>query len=653
MVTEEGNPGSSGVSLIRAVSNGDVDGVKSLLAGGVSVDQKGRGGHTPLMVAAIFGHDEIARLLIDAGAELSLEDNLGMTAKQWADRRGSKGVAELLSKASREKARPSPKNTTPTTQSQSEPEISDTAAEPIQIATGDPAVAATEQQSQKVEPEIPVVNQPLEAASVEVSKPPTEPRSARAPDNVRFLKFHKQIMAAQQRREAEQARREEQNRRERNRRPEEEEELAAWSLMATTPEQNEPVATAKQEVSSAVEPTPEENDATWPVPSSTASDYVESDSPQTDSTLPQQRQSDQYVRLAATINHLNSLEPKPQPMPAALGSNDIDATLERVSVPVAHASDKSKPAVQRCPKCSATFDNLLLKYCPYDATSLVSAGDSLFSYSTEDRSRQTLWALVAIIAVLGATLGYLINNYRSRQRLSSVPNASQPQADVPATELNTARKNSPVIGGALSGTEVDVPEPEYPASARADGVSGTVTVRVQVNQNGRVILARSSAGDWRLRAAAVEAAQKATFSPDKLAAGDRAWSGTITYNFIAPTETPALAESTVPANSNESPSPAAEVNSDNPVVGGPLAGAENNVPRPAYPENARRRGVSGAVTVVVRVNRAGRVISWRTLEGDSQLRAAALKAAKQATFSPSKLPGTGEVVGTITYNFKS
>jgi TonB family protein len=603
------------------------------------------------MVAAIFGHVEIARLLIDAGAELSLEDNLGMTAKQWADRRGSKGVAELLSKSSRQKARPNPKNTTRTTPSQSEPEISDTAAEPIQIATSDAAVAATEQQSQKVEPEIPVGNEPREAASVVVSKAPAEQRSSRAPDNVRFLKFHKQIMAAQQR-EAEQARREAQKRQERNR-GSEEQELATWSLLATTPEQNEPVVTAKQEASSAIEPSSEENDATWPVPALTSSEYVESESPTTDSTLPQQRRSDQYVRIAATINHLNSLEPKPLPMPAALGSNDIDATLERVSVPVAHASDKSKPAVQRCPLCSATFDNLLLKYCPYDATNLVSVGDSLFSYSTEDRSRQTLWALVAIIAVLGATLGYLINNYRSRQRLSPVTNASQPQADVPATELNTASKNSPVIGGALSGTEVDVPEPEYPASARADGVSGTVTVRVQVNQNGRVVLARSSAGDWRLRAAAVEAAQKATFSPDKLAAGDRAWSGTITYNFIAPTETPALAESTVPASSNEAPSPAAEVNRDNPVVGGPLAGAENNVPRPAFPENARRRGVSGAITVVVRVNRAGKVISWRTLEGDSQLRAAALKAAKQATFSPSKLPGKGEVVGTITYNFKS
>ncbi|MGI8897042.1 MAG: TonB family protein, partial [Pyrinomonadaceae bacterium] len=70
-----------------------------------------------------------------------------------------------------------------------------------------------------------------------------------------------------------------------------------------------------------------------------------------------------------------------------------------------------------------------------------------------------------------------------------------------------------------------------------------------------------------------------------------------------------------------------------------------------YPEKAKSKAISGTITVVVRVNRAGKVISWRTSQGDSQLRAAALKAAKKATFSPEKLP-KGEVVGTITYNFK-
>ena len=74
-------------------------------------------------------------------------------------------------------------------------------------------------------------------------------------------------------------------------------------------------------------------------------------------------------------------------------------------------------------------------------------------------------------------------------------------------------------------------------------------VRVQVNQKGRVVLARSSRGDWRLRAAAVKAAQKATFSPEKLAVRGKVVSGTITYNFVAQTESPAATGSQVSTGS--------------------------------------------------------------------------------------------------------
>jgi len=81
------------------------------------------------------------------------------------------------------------------------------------------------------------------------------------------------------------------------------------------------------------------------------------------------------------------------------------------------------------------------------------------------------------------------------------------------------RKDGTTIAGELSGMEVDVPKPEYPAKARTEGVSGTVTVRVQVNKKGRVVLARSSGGDWRFRAAAVAAAKKATFSPETRRSG--------------------------------------------------------------------------------------------------------------------------------------
>jgi TonB family protein len=91
---------------------------------------------------------------------------------------------------------------------------------------------------------------------------------------------------------------------------------------------------------------------------------------------------------------------------------------------------------------------------------------------------------------------------------------------------------------------------------------------------------------------------------------------------------------------------------DLPVTGDALAGAEIKLPKAEYPKSVRSRGISGTITVTVRVNRAGKVISWVTSTGDPRLRAAALKAAKKATFAPQKLPGKGEVVGTITYNFK-
>ncbi len=337
-----------------------------------------------------------------------------------------------------------------------------------------------------------------------------------------------------------------------------------------------------------------------------------------------------------------------------LDHNERDTTLERLP-----AESFNPPPVKRCPKCNTTYGNALLTYCAYDATRLISVDGSLVNYSASiDWSRQTLWVLVAIIAVLGASLGYLINNYRSIEKVSSAPTAA-PTAQLEQPE--NPRKDGTTIAGELSGMEVDVPKPEYPAKARTEGVSGTVTVRVQVNKKGRVVLARSSGGDWRFRAAAVAAAKKATFSPEKLAAQGGVVSGTITYNFVAQTESPAATGSQTPTQTNSpsanGSSPAtgpseANIGGDLPVLGGPLVGAESNLPQPDYPEMAKSKGIYGTITVVVRVNRAGKVISWSTSQGDSQLRAAALKAAKKATFSPDKLAGEGEVVGTITYNFK-
>ncbi|MGW4401774.1 ankyrin repeat domain-containing protein [Amycolatopsis nivea] len=63
--------------LMTAVTAGDVDTVRELLANGAEVDEVFpmvggfNDGHTPLLVAARDGHTEIARLLLDAGADVN------------------------------------------------------------------------------------------------------------------------------------------------------------------------------------------------------------------------------------------------------------------------------------------------------------------------------------------------------------------------------------------------------------------------------------------------------------------------------------------------------------------------------------------------------------------------------------------------------
>ncbi|MCM3902959.1 MAG: TonB family protein [Pyrinomonadaceae bacterium] len=652
MLTERENLISAGPSIIRVASNGDADAMSTLLAEGADVDQRGRGGHTALMVAAIFNHVDIARLLLAAGADVQFQDNLGLTAKDWADRRGSWDVAQLLSNAQPLK-----------TESLSEQEAVETWSSPG----------------------------PTQPQIEEAHAPATEPRIARQPDAVRFMKFHQQIMAAQARRNAEQAHREA------------EEAHCSTPIETNTARQQDASLQSEQgavETRSATGATHQVEEVHHASPIETKSsphrdDHRVADEQRRTKSEPERRENEaqtaatQSARIAATIEHLRLLEessqrsegevpakshwPAPTSVGSALDSNDPDTTLDRrppeistrpvVIEPKTGESFNPLP-VKRCPECNTAYDNPLVRYCAYDAAKLISVDVSMSNNSAaRDWSRQTLWVLVAIITVLGASLGYLMNNYRSSEKVASAPIAAISTSPI-ATQTEqpeVTRNASPLVSGALSGMEVDVPEPEYPAKARAEGVSGTIKVRIQVNKKGRVVLARSSSGDRRLRAAAVAAAQNATFSPEKLAVQGRVLSGTITYNFVAQTESPAATGSPMPAET-DSPSATgssaatgssvANVGENYPVVGGPLAGSERNLPRPNYPEKAKSKGIYGTIKVLVRVNRAGKVISWRTLEGDSQLRAAALKAAKKATFSPAKLPGSGEVVGTITYNFR-
>jgi protein TonB len=88
------------------------------------------------------------------------------------------------------------------------------------------------------------------------------------------------------------------------------------------------------------------------------------------------------------------------------------------------------------------------------------------------------------------------------------------------------------------------------------------------------------------------------------------------------------------------------------ISGGVLNGKAISLPTPVYPAIARAAHASGTVTVFVTVDENGYVISSRAVAGHPLLQEAAVQAARQARFSPTRLSGQPvKITGLITYNF--
>jgi len=69
-----------------------------MLANGASPALKNSQGDLPLHLAADADHCEVARLLIEARADINAKDSLERTALKRAIDRGHKKIAELLGK---------------------------------------------------------------------------------------------------------------------------------------------------------------------------------------------------------------------------------------------------------------------------------------------------------------------------------------------------------------------------------------------------------------------------------------------------------------------------------------------------------------------------------------------------------------------------
>jgi uncharacterized protein len=87
-------------ALLRAAREGNADTVKALLSSpGADVNTTDERGSTPLIEAARFGHDDVARALLAAGADTKARDGDGKTALMLAVQGGNDDVVRMLKQA--------------------------------------------------------------------------------------------------------------------------------------------------------------------------------------------------------------------------------------------------------------------------------------------------------------------------------------------------------------------------------------------------------------------------------------------------------------------------------------------------------------------------------------------------------------------------
>jgi hypothetical protein len=83
--------------LLAATRKGDLAKVKALLDKGASVNAKSPYGQTPLFFACDRGYSEIAKLLVDRGADVNVEDTFyHATPLSWAARKNHTDIVKLL-----------------------------------------------------------------------------------------------------------------------------------------------------------------------------------------------------------------------------------------------------------------------------------------------------------------------------------------------------------------------------------------------------------------------------------------------------------------------------------------------------------------------------------------------------------------------------
>jgi hypothetical protein len=90
------DPGRQRRLLFRAALSGHAPMVRLLVGAGIDVDCGKDSGFTPLMMAAGAGRTQAARTLLELGADATLQNSAGKTARWIAEARGYREIVALL-----------------------------------------------------------------------------------------------------------------------------------------------------------------------------------------------------------------------------------------------------------------------------------------------------------------------------------------------------------------------------------------------------------------------------------------------------------------------------------------------------------------------------------------------------------------------------
>jgi TonB family protein len=181
---------------------------------------------------------------------------------------------------------------------------------------------------------------------------------------------------------------------------------------------------------------------------------------------------------------------------------------------------------------------------------------------------------------------------------------------------------------------LNIPKPIYPVKARHLSVSGKVSVRIVIDQNGSVVEAKADSGDEIFRESAEVAALKAKFEP-AMSVGELRHPvtayGQITYNFVL-----------------DDPPAAAKGRGQRLGI---VNGLASYLPKPGYPKLPIDACASGELRVRVLIGKNGRVKHAAAISGNRFFRNSAVMAARRARFNRNLDVLPSEQPGIIAYNF--